>query len=457
MSKSNMQRTGFTSESVGDTIFSLVGGTVLTIDMEDKVIPSGTVVVENGTITNVGKANEVEPRGTIYNVDNHIVMPGLINTHTHSVSPLFRNMADDLHLMDWLKTLIWPAEQYLTAEHAYWGARLAFLEFVENGITSCADQYFFAASVAEAVKDTGITCLLSPSIFSGPSPESKNTLETALKVIERYSGHEEQTGVIPAIGPHAPYSCNSDTWDAVVTAAREHKLIIHTHISETLDENRMLQEQQGMSPSRFLESRGVFENRVLAAHCIHLDKTDMQIFKESNASVSYNPVSNLKLVSGIMPLQKLLSHGITVGIGTDGAQSNNSLDLLTDLKIGVLIQKQKQENAAFFTARQALRMATIEGARSLHLEEKIGSLEIGKRADIITIDTEEGLQTPFYKEHPNQAFSAVVYNSHGSKVSNTIANGNFLKKNGRVLMDKQEILERASSLGRQLMQSAGLL
>lgn len=442
---------------MSEAVFSLVNGTIVTVDGEDRVIPDGTVVVEKGIITAVGPSDQLKPRGESYDMKGQIVMPGLVNTHTHSVSPLFRNMADDLKLMDWLQKVIWPAESHLTPEHAYWGARLAFLEFVDCGITTCADQYYFASEVAKAVSDSGITCLLSPSVFTNASAEAGNTLETALEVITAYSGKETETGVIPAIGPHAPYSVSGELWREVAAAAERYGLIIHTHISETLDEQQIIRERENRTPTEFLADCGVFEHPVLAAHCVHLTDGDMEIFRQADAAVTYNPISNLKLVSGIMPLRRLWEHGITVSIGTDGAQSNNSLDLISDLKTGILIQKQAQEDAAFFTAREAVRMATIDGAKSIGMEAKIGSLEVGKRADIVTIDTVAGLNVPFHPTLPDHVFSAIVYDSAGPKVSNVIAGGRFLKRAHQLQIEKEEVVSKASALGKKLMQSAGLL
>lgn len=437
---------------------TLINCTILTMDDKDTLYSNGRIVIEENRIAQIGTADEVIPKGKVIDMNNKLVLPGFINTHTHSPSPLFRSMADDLELMDWLKKRIWPTERFLTGELAYCGAGLNSLELLEGGVTTFADQYYFSSFTASAARKIGLRAFIAPSVFSGASPESENTIQDAVDFIEKYIGREDETLIYPCIGPHAPYSCSLDTLKLVSKIALKYKLLVHIHISETMDENREILEKTGLTPTQYVEKAGIFENRVLSAHSIHLNEKDMEIFKKSNVAVSYNPVSNLKLVSGIMPLKEIEKKGITVSIGTDGAQSNNSLDILRDLKIGTLIQKQKYEDATFFPAREALRMVTIKGAEALGMKDKIGSLEKGKLADIISLDIKRSNLCPIHKNSIENLYSTIVYSACGADVSDVIVNGIVLMENRAVkVVDRNEIINEAQMGAETLMKNAGLI
>lgn len=445
-------------KSMNKNVMTLINCTVLTMDKNDTFFSNGRIVIEEDSISQIGTADEVIPRGTIIDMNNKLVLPGLINTHTHSPSPLFRGMADDLKLMDWLKKRIWPVEKYLTGELAYCGAALNSLELLEGGVTTFADQYYFSSFTAAAARKIGLRAFIAPTVFSGVSPESRNTLGDAVDFIEKYKGREKETLIYPCIGPHAPYSCSQDTLKLVSEIALKYKLLVHIHISETLDENKEIFEKTGMTPTQYVEEAGIFENRTLSAHSIHLSENDMEIIKKKGVAVAYNPVSNLKLVSGIMPLMEIKEKGITVSIGTDGAQSNNSLDLLRDLKIGTLIQKQKYKDATFFPARDALRMATINGAEALGVIDKIGSLEKGKLADIIALDLKRANLCPIHRNSIENLYSTVVYSACGSDVSDVFVNGKILMENHVVkVVDRNEIINEAQLGAKKLMKNAGLI
>jgi 5-methylthioadenosine/S-adenosylhomocysteine deaminase len=453
-----MSITDQSNNLTGEDLFSLINCTILTMDREDTYYSSGTIIIEEGRISEIGQSDKIIPKGTVIDMKQKIVLPGLINTHTHSPSPLFRGMADDLSLMDWLKKILWPAERNLTGDTAYWGTSLTCLEFIQSGITTFADQYFFSEYVAEAVQNSGLRGFIAPSVFTNGSPETSDTIQAAISFIEKYKGREDQTLVYPCIGPHAPYSCSDEILKEVARIADAYDLIIHTHISETMDENSEIYEATGLTPTQYLDSMGIFDGKVLAAHCIHLNQKDMQILKEKNVCVSYNPVSNLKLVSGIMPLKELTDREILVSIGTDGAQSNNSLDLLKDLKIGVLIQKQQYNDATYISAKEALKMITINGAKALHMDHEIGSLERGKKADIIALDIQDANINPLHRSCVNNIYSAVVYTADGSNVSDVIVNGKILMRNSELLnMNKAEIINQSHKAAEEVLKKAGLI
>ncbi|RCW52369.1 amidohydrolase [Halanaerobium sp. ST460_2HS_T2] len=441
-----------------NNVYTLTNAVILTMDEKNPLIESGKIVIKNDRISKIGKSSEIEAEGKIYSLKNKLLMPGLINTHSHSVSPLFRGMADDLKLMDWLNNVIWPAEKHLNAETAYWGAAMCSLEYIANGITTFVDQYYFAVDIARAVADTGIRAVLAPSVFSGNTAETKDTFQTAKDFIEKYQDSSEETNIYPAIGPHAPYSCDEKLLQDIGKYAREKDILVHIHISETVDENRQIYDKYGVSPTQFLKQTGILDNKVLAAHCIHLNDYDLQIFKEKDISVSYNPISNLKLVSGIMPMPKMVEKELLITIGTDGAQSNNSLDLLRDLKTGILLQKQFNEDATFIKAKEAVEFVTKNGAKAIGLEDQIGSLEIGKKADLISIDLNSVNLNPVHFNHLENIYSAIAYSASGHEVKDVIINGKFIMKDGNFLkISKENILDNSKKQAEILMKKAGLL
>jgi len=425
--------------------------TVITVDGKDTFFPSGRIVIAGDRIVSV--TDDSGPvGGTVLDMGGALVMPGLVNTHTHSHSSIFRCLGDDLRLMDWLNNVIWPLEKSLTSECIYAAVQLSCLEFIRGGITTYADQIYFADTVADAAQKSGLRCFLAATVFSMPSPETNDTFGAAVRFIEKWRGREQQTKVYPCIGPHAPYSVDGGLFRKVAAFAREHDLLLHTHISETTDENNSIRKKTNLSPVRWLDSLGVFDCSVLAAHSIHLDENDIAVYARNKAAVSYNPVSNLKLVSGVMPLAAMIRYGVTVGIGTDGAQSNNSLDLLRDLRTGVLIQKQWNDDAEFLNAREAVRMATIEGAKALRMDDEIGSLEPGKKADLIAFNPKSPRLCPLHRSRLDKLYSAICYSAYGGDVYDVMVDGRWLMKHGKILnLDEDEIIDRAQRASEYLL------
>lgn len=438
-------------------VITLIHGHILTMDSQSNYYSDGMIVIRNKRIDYVGPFDPMKVSGNVFDAADKLILPGLINTHAHSGSALFRSLADDLFLMDWLENYMWPAERFQTKESAYIAAALTHLEFLQNGITTNADMWYFPESVAQAVLESGLRTFICSTIFTKGSPESKDTLRVAADFVEKYKGRSEETRIYPAYGPHAIYTCSQETLREVAELAKRDHVLIHTHISETSGEQKACLERLGMTPSQAMKDVGIFENHVLAAHCIYLSEEDCEIFQENRAAISYNPVSNLKLCSGILPLEKMLNDGICVSIGTDGPQSNNSLDLLRDLKMGSLIQKNELKNPRFLPAEKALRMATIDGAKALGMEKEIGSLEVGKRADIITLDTNRAVMIPLLDEKPASLYSQVVYAASGSNVCDVFVDGECLMKNRQELrVDRQYISKKAQEIARNSIQKNGL-
>ena len=435
--------------------YTLTNCTILTVDGEDRFFPRGRMTVQGNTILRVGYEHEIPLEGDVIDLEGRLVLPGLVNTHTHSHSSLFKNQADDLQLMDWLNKAMWPMEAHLNAARAQAGTALSCMEYISSGITTYCDQFYFAEAIAPVASRSGLRCVLAATVFEKPSVETNDTLRAAFDFVERWLGREEETLVYPCLGPHAPYSVSADQFVRVAEFCRKHDVLLHTHISETRDENDQILAKYGKSPTQWLESLGVLENRVLAAHSIHLDEQDMELYARRNIHASYNPVSNLKLVSGRMPYRALREHGIQVSIGTDGAQSNNSMDLLRDLRTGALIQKLAENDATLFNAREMVRLATIEGAVALGLERQIGSLESGKRADFIALDTRSPRLVPLHRESLSNLYSTVAYSACGADVCDMAVNGNWVMQNRSIrTLDCDEVRKNAQEASEYLVSHA---
>lgn len=433
---------------------TLTNCTILTMNANDDFYAKGRIVLEGNRIVSVGSQEDIPLQGTVVDMNGKLVMPGLINVHTHSYSAALRNAADDLRLMEWLNTAIWPMEKKLSYDRSLAASTMSCLEYLQSGTTTYVDMFYYTDATAKAARRSGLRCLLAAAVFSDPIIETDDSAGAAEKFIRNYIGHEEETLVYPCIGPHAPYSVKADTWKKCMDIADKYGVLLHTHLAETEDEVRMIKEQTGMSPAAWLESMGVFDRPVLAAHSIHLDENDLDIYQRHHVSVAYNPVSNLKLVSGIMPLKEMRERGLVVGIGTDGAQSNNSMDLLRDLRTGVLIQKMHNNDPTFFPAREAVRMATIDGARAIGMEGKIGSLECGKYADLIALDCTSPRLSPLHIESLKNLYAAIAYSAYGADVTDSMVNGRWLMKDREVLsMDAAVVRREAQEASRHMTES----
>ncbi len=413
--------------------YTITNCTILTVDARDRFYENGSMVIKDNRIARIGAAKDVEAEGTVVDMGGRLVMPGLVNTHTHSHSSLFKNQADDLRLMDWLNLAMWPMEANMNEDRARAATALSCMEYISSGITTYADQFYFADAIAEVASHSGIRCMLGATVFSNPCAETDNTFRAAEAFVEKWHGKQEQTRVYPCMGPHAPYSVSGELFQKVAAVCEKYGVILHTHISETMDENEQIQKKTGLTPTQWLEQLGVLNQKVLAAHSIHLNEKDMELYAKYNVHASYNPVSNLKLVSGIMPYKALVERGIQVSIGTDGAQSNNSMDLLRDIRTGALLQKQMNGDATLLGAREMVRMVTIEGARALYLEDEIGSLEENKRADFIALDTKSPRLCPLHRSSLKNLYSTIAYSACGADVTDMAVDGQWVMRDRNIL------------------------
>lgn len=409
--------------------------TVVTMNDRHDIFEDGAIVVDGGTITAVlQKGDPLPDADEIIDARGQLAMPGLVNAHTHGALTLLRGFAHDLPLDSWLKQRIWPAESKLQREDVYWGTMLAVIEMIRSGVTTFADLYYFPDEIARAVRDSGVRARIA-GVITG---QDVTVLEETRKFCDSVSSEDRIT---PMLGPHAPYTCDDRLLKAVADLARESGTSIHTHLSETKKEVDECRGRFGVTPIARMDELGFFDGtQVLAAHCVHVSDADVQLMKTKSVAVAHCPSSNLKLASGVAPLNALLTSGLEVGFGTDGAASNVGLDVLQELRIAALLHKGVSGDASSIPAVTSLTMATRMGAHAVGLSDQIGVLEIGKKADIILVDT----GGPHFQPR-SEPTSSIVYSARASDVRTTIVNGQVLMKD-RVLMnvDEAEVAEEAN-------------
>lgn len=366
-----------------------------------------------------------------------LVMPGLVNTHGHAAMSLFRGYADDLPLMEWLERKIWPVEEKLHSDDVYWGAMLSIAEMLKGGTTTFADMYFFMDRVAEAVAESGIRAVLARGLI-GVSASAGEALADAERFAREWHGRENGR-VTVHLGPHAPYTCPPDFMRRVMDAAARTGLPMHIHLAETAGEVERSLAEHGCSPVQLMDRLGLFQYPVTAAHCVHLDDADIAALAAGGAGVAHNPGSNLKLGSGIAPAVRLLEAGVKVGLGTDGAGSNNNLDLLEEMRLAALLPKGLSRNPTRMPAADALKMATAGGAAALFLAG-VGRLREGWRADIVAFNTGAPHLNPLF-----DPAAQVVYAAASSDVSLVMVDGRILVEGGRLTgLDEERITAEAS-------------
>ncbi|HEY8347758.1 MAG TPA: amidohydrolase [Symbiobacteriaceae bacterium] len=428
------------------------GGTVIPVTGPSNVFPDGVVLVEGDRILYAGPkegAPDPGPGARVIDATGKIVLPGIVNTHCHAAMTLLRGYADDMRLQPWLQEKIWPAEAKMTGEDIYWGTALAAYEMLSGGITTFLDMYFFADDVARAIQDTGIRGIIARGIIGVGGPgEAAARIDETREAYHRWNGKAEGR-ITFMVGPHAPYTCPPDTLLACAELADELGVGIHIHLSETAAEVEEARRQWNATPIQHVYNLGLMKNRrVVAAHCVHATPEDIEILAETGTGVCHCPVSNLKLASGVTPILAMRRAGVHVGLGTDGAASDNILHILgSEMRIAAIQAKNLEGDPSAFTAYDAVEMATLEGARVLGMEAEIGSLEPGKKADIILLDT--------HKPHlvPNHdPVALVAYSALPSDVVMTIVNGKIVYENGRLTtMDGEELMRKAAEVAARLV------
>ncbi|HZT30380.1 MAG TPA: amidohydrolase family protein [Bryobacteraceae bacterium] len=418
---------------------------VVTMDAQRRVIEDGAVAVRGQRILAAGPRAEIERRFPVarrLERGNAILAPGLINTHTHAAMSLFRGIADDLLLQDWLEHYIFPAEaRNVTPDFVRWGTRLACLEMLLSGTTTFTDMYYFEDVVAETAKETGMRGVLGETIIGFPSPDAK-TPTAALAFTERFLRRfRHDPLVVAAVAPHAIYTNPDESLKASRALANRFGAPLLIHLSETKRENDEVLARRRVTPTRLLESLGVLDGRTLAAHCVWVTAGDLEILKAHRTGIAHCPSSNMKLASGVAPVTKMLALHLATGLGTDGpAGSNNDFDMFEEMDLAAKLQKVSTGDPRALPAAAALEMATIGGARALGLEQEIGSLEPGKRADMITVRLDRPHAVPLYN-----VFSQIVYALKGCDVADVMIDGKPVVRDGQALtLNASEILSKAA-------------
>ena len=419
---------------------------VVTMDAERRVIENGAVAVKGSTIAAVGPRGEIEKRFSAPNrLDrtNAAIIPGLVNTHTHAAMSLFRGIADDMALQEWLEKFIFPAEaRNVDAEFVRWGTRLAVVEMLLSGTTTFCDMYYFEEVVASVAKEAGLRGVLGQTIIGFPVPDAKTAADGLARTEAFFKLYAADPLVTPAIAPHAIYTNSDATLQAARALATRYSKPLVIHLSETRRENDESIAKRGMSPTRALDALGLFTGGpVVAAHGVWLDDGDIAILKQRGVGLGHCPASNMKLASGVSPVAKLLAAGVAVGLGTDGAAgSNNDLNLLEELDLAGKLAKVTENDPRALPARTLFEMATINGARVLGLDKKIGSLENGKLADLVQIDLSQPHTTPNYN-----IYSTLVYAAKGGDVRNVMVHGKLIVRDRQALtLNRQAILSKAA-------------
>jgi 5-methylthioadenosine/S-adenosylhomocysteine deaminase len=418
--------------------------TIVTMREEEPFV--GDILIEGDTLARIGSAID-EPADEVIRGEGMAAMPGLINAHQHTPMSLLRGFSDDLRLMEWLKTKMLPAEARMTPEDIYIGAKLGMAEMIKSGTTAFADMYIHMNEIALAVQETGMRASLARGLVF-VEDDGGRRMKEALDLIERWTGKAEGR-ITTMLGPHSPYLCPPEPLAEVIALAEARNIPIHIHLAETVEEVVRIRERYNRTPTEYLVDTGMFDRaHVLLAHGVHLNMKDVRLLRGMRGGVAHNPVSNLKLGCGIAPVCALTGQGVTVGLGTDGAGSAASVDMFAQIKAASWLQKLDCGDPTKLPARQALRMATVESARLLNLDDRVGTLEIGKKADLILIDLRKPHLQPVH-----QVESLLAYSATGADVDTVIVNGKVLMRQRRLLtIDEEELLREAQKRAKRIVE-----
>lgn len=423
--------------------------TILPMNGKDTIIKNGSIATEKDRIIYVGreaKAPKIKAE-IIIDGKSKVATPGLINCHTHLPMTLFRGIAEDQPLTAWLTQTIWPLEAKLTPNDIYQGALLGCLENIKNGTTTFADMYFHEEKIAKAVEKAGLRAVLAQGIIEAEDCEKgERMLKESVEFAQKYDGYADGR-VTTQLGPHAVYTCSPQLLTQTREEASKLGIGMHIHLAESKQMAKLVKKRHGLTEIELLESIDFLKSNVLAAHCIYLTEKEMRIMAKHNVKVSYNPTANMKIASGTPKIKTLIDLGITVGIGTDGPASNNNLDMFEEMKTAALLQKIRYMDPTVLQAQQVLEMATTDGAKSLGLEKTVGSLEVGKKADIILIDFRKPHLTPLHDPYAN-----IVYSARGSDVDTVIVDGKLLMEGRKVkTLDEEEVMQKAQRTASDLL------
>ena len=425
----------------------IYNGTIVTVNAAFEIIPEGLLCIKAGKLQRIESmpADKSLPAGKeSIDAAGGLIMPGLVNTHTHLPMTLFRGLADDLPLDVWLNKHIFPAEgAHINPDNVRWGVLLACAEMLLSGTTTCCDGYFLEDQVAEAIRTSGMRAVLAQGVIDFPAPGVPDPMEN-MKISQTFCAkwHNPTSLITPSIFCHSAYTCSAETLKKAKAYCIENGLRFQIHAAETKNEWQQIQNEHQSTPIQYLDQLGILDEKTLLIHCVWIDEDDIKIIAASNASVSHNPESNAKLAAGIAPAPKLLKAGISVGLGTDGCASNNNLDLFHEMDMVAKLHKVDTFDPTTMDAATVVKMATIEGARAIGLDKRTGSLEVGKQADLIVIDTQAPHLMPIY--HPE---SHIVYTAKSSDVRDVVVNGCVLVKDRKILrLDVEEIMAKVREI-----------
>ncbi|MBP7765960.1 MAG: amidohydrolase [Deltaproteobacteria bacterium] len=432
------------------------GGTALLLDENNTCLKNAAIAVRGAAICDIGSREDILSRYSapkIIDAGNSLILPGFVNTHTHAAMTCFRGIADDLELMEWLNNYIFPAEARNVNPHlAYWGSLLACAEMVRSGTTTFCDMYIFEEETARAARQAGMRCLIGEVLFDFPSPNCK-TPQEGLDYTRRLAEKWKSDPLVNIIvEPHSLYTCSPQLLKSAKEVADEYNLMLGVHLLENAEELNQLEEKFGTGAVSFLKDIGYLNERLLAFHCVYFSIDDIRLFARHGCKVSHNPASNMKLANGIPPVCEMLKEGVTVGLGTDGCASNNTLDMIKEMSTAAKLHKVSVLDPTVMDALTTVRMATINGAKALGLDGITGSLEVGKKADIILLGLDKPHLTPLYN-----AYSHLVYAAGGADVDTVVINGRVVMEDRRLLtLDENEIMNEVRAIARTVKKNLNL-
>ena len=445
----------YAQKQIVDMIVS--GGIVVTMDSGRAIVQDGSVAVQGDVILAVGPRAEIESKyagAQVIDARGRLVLPGFINGHTHVPMTLFRGLHDDVTLTDWLYKYIFPAEaKNVNEQFVRWGTRLAVAEQIRSGVTTFADMYYFEDAVAEETKAAGMRGVLGETFIDFPAPDNKSNAEM-MAYTEKFLKKWQGDGLIhAAAAPHSIYTCSKKTIQDADALAKKYHAPLLMHVSEMKKEWEDSEKANGMSPVQYLEKIGVLGPELVAAHCIFVDEADRKLLAERQVGCVHNPSSNMMIASGVSPVPEMRASGIAVGLGTDGpAGSNNDLDLMEEIDLAAKLAKISKMNPLALNAKAVVEMATIDGARALHMEKEIGSLEAGKKADVILISLDEPNAVPMY-----DVYAQIAYSLKGSDVETVVIGGRVVMRSHKLLtVDEVAVLEKAREYGKSVKASLGM-
>ena len=430
----------------------LTNALVVTMDEQFTIHSSGAIAVNGNAIVAVGDiARDFEAADTL-DCRGRVVMPGLVNAHTHAPMTLVRGLADDLRLDVWLMGYMMPVErEFVRPDFVALGTKLACAEMIRSGTTSFADMYYFEEAVAESAASAGLRALCGQTILKFPTPDAASYEDALARARAFITTWKDHPLIVPSVAPHAPYTCTAEIFRACAELAAEFDVPLHTHLSETALEVERWRTTHGMPVVPWAKKQRLFDARVLAAHCVHVDEGEIRTLRDAHAGVAHNPSSNLKLGSGVAPVAKMIELGVNVGIGTDGAASNNDLDMFEEMRLAAFLAKGISGDPTAIPARRALAMATCQGARAMHLGDITGSLETGKRADLIVVDLDRTHTIPRFERDLTAVYSQLVYAAKSTDVVDVMCDGRWLMRDRRLLtLDEADLHSAARDVARRI-------